>query len=241
MNTYYYLDNKDFPIVVSDKTIQLTESTFLKNNTLWESESIKYFYSKIDKSRPINIVDIGAQSGLYSLLAKYLPKATFYSFEPFTPTYNLLCENIELNNISNIKHFNIAISNNKGKSILNTCESHNGLHTLGENPLRFNDIKPIEVDVDTIDNLFFYNNIPVDYMKIDTEGYEYYILKGAEKTIKQYRPFIQLEYNETNQNQCNSNINTLLNYIEELGYIKLDLRGEELCIVHESKKDDYNF
>jgi len=231
MYKFNYFNNEDYPIYISENTIKLTPHTFLNNGTMWEADSIKYFYENINKDKNINFVDIGAQSGLYTLLAKYLPNSTFYSFEPFKPTYDLLCDNIKLNNITNVKTYNIGLSDEKKSTILNTSLSHNGLHTIGTNPLRFTDINPISIEVDTLDNLFYDKDIPIDYIKMDTEGYEYFILKGGEKSIKKYKPFIQLEFNETNLQQCNLNSDILLNYIKELGYKKLNLINEELYII----------
>ena len=137
-----------------------------------------------------------------------------------------------INDITNITTYKIALGDKQCKSILNTCISHSGLHTMGDNLLRFNDIKQVEVDVDTLDNIFFNNNINVDYIKIDTEGYEYYILKGGEKTIKKNKPIIQLEYNIINMKQCNIISEELINYINnELEYKIYNLTGEELIII----------
>ena len=71
-----------------------------------------YFYERVfaTKKDKIVIVDIGAQTGLYTLFAKFVDNATFYAFEPFVSSFNALNENIKLNNISNVKTFNIAIS-----------------------------------------------------------------------------------------------------------------------------------
>jgi FkbM family methyltransferase len=229
MNKYNYFSDEKFQILVTDETKKLTPDTFLNDNTMWEAESIEFFFKDIPKDKSVNIVDVGAQSGLYSLFAKYLPMATFYSFEPFKKTFDLLNDNIALNNITNVKTHNIGFSCKKEHIILNTCVSHNGLHTIGNNPLRFNDICKIEIEVDTIDNLFYEKNIPVDYIKIDTEGWEFFILKGAEKTIKKYKPIIQIEWNEINMHQCNVDINELSNYIDELNYERKTLcSGEEV-------------
>jgi len=234
MHEYYYFNNLDYSIHITDDTKSLTPYTFLDNNMLWENDSILYFFKNIDKNKKCNIVDIGAQSGLYTLFAKYLPNSTFYSFEPFPKTYELLKKNIALNNITNVKTYNIGISNKKGSTVLNTCRSHNGLHTIGSNPIRFNDINPINIEIDTLDNIFYYHDICVDYIKIDTEGHEYFILQGGEKTIKKYRPMIQLEYNEINMQQCNVLPNELNNLIHDLGYKKIEMISEELYIAHES-------
>jgi FkbM family methyltransferase len=226
MNTYYYFNNPKLPIYVTDKTIEITPYTFNKNGDLWEQQSLYQFFSKID-NKNYNIVDIGGQSGLYSLYAKYLPNSTFYTFEPFIDTFNLLNDNLILNKVTNVKTYNIGMSDTSGIAILNTSINHNGLHTMGKTPLRFNDIKTIKIETDTLDNCFYHKNIHVDYIKIDTEGWEYNILKGGAFTIKKYRPIIQLEWNVTNMAQCSTNENDLLNLLLEYDYYEHSMVEEE--------------
>lgn len=225
-HTYYYLNNKKFPIFVTKKTKEITPYTFQPNGKMWENNSIKQFFSCIDNNNNYNIVDIGAQTGLYSLFAKYLPNSTFYSFEPFTDTYNCLNDNLKLNDIHNVKTFNFGISDKSGTNILNTSKGHNGLHTMG-NPLRFNDIKPITINTTTLDDFFFSKNIPVHFIKIDTEGWEYNILKGGENTIKKYKPIIQLEWNITNMKQCNTTEHELLSLLNKYKYYEKSTADEE--------------
>lgn len=230
-DSYMFEYNENEKILVTRKTVDYGNSSFKINTEIWEKYSLNYFFNLIDKNKKFNIIDIGANVGLYSLYAKHLPNSHFYSYEPFKFTYDLLNDNIKLNNITNVQTYNFGISDKKGKNILNVCLSQDGLNTMGANPLRFNDINPIEVEIDTLDNIFYNNNINVDFIKIDTEGYEYNILKGGEKTIKKYKPIIQLEFNETNMRQCNIKPEQLLNYINELGYKQHNLISEELIIV----------
>ncbi len=233
MATYYYNHrNPNCPIHVTPETLVVTPHTFKKNAPTWEEASVNYFYDNVPKDKPVNIVDIGAQSGLYSLYAKYLPKSQFYSFEPFSQTYQLLNDNIRLNGITNVKTYNIGLSNVKGECVLNTSKTHNGLHTLGSNPLRFSDIVPVTIRVDTIDNMFYENDIPVDFIKIDTEGWEYFILQGGEKTIQKYKPFIQMECSKTNMKQSNVNMDEFERYIlDTMGYKKKHMISEELYLI----------
>lgn len=233
MATYYYNHrNPKCPIHVTAETLVVTPHTFKKKGPTWEEASVNYFYDNVPIDKAVNIVDIGAQSGLYSLYAKYLPKSQFYSFEPFPASYKLLNDNIALNGITNVKTYNIGLSNCKGESVLNTSKTHNGLHTLGTNPLRFTDIVPVTIRVDTIDNIFYENDIHVDFIKIDTEGWEYFILQGGEKTIQKYKPFIQMECSITNMRQCNVDIHEFERYIEDkMGYKKKKMVSEELFLV----------
>lgn len=231
MPTYHYYNDTNFSFEVTPETSEITRYTFYPDGNLWEQDSMKYFYNMVPKDKEVNIIDVGAQSGLYTLYAKFLPNSTFYSFEPFKKTYDLLNENIKLNNLQNVHTFNLGLSNEKGEIILNTSASHNGLHTCGNNPLRFSDVIPISIEVDKIDNLFYDKGIPVHFIKIDTEGWEINVLRGGLKTIKKYKPYIQLEWNETNMRQCNiseSELNNLI--VNEMGYVRENLINEELFI-----------
>ena len=91
---YYYNNNE--PIKISDNTKKIANTSFLDNGSLSEYDSIILFFNIIPKDKKINIIDIGANAGLYSLYAKYLPNAHFYSFEPFDINYNLLMGNDKL-------------------------------------------------------------------------------------------------------------------------------------------------
>lgn len=227
---YYYFNDEQYPFKVTRETLILTWATFYSDHYA-EGSSVKQFFDEIPRNQKINILDIGAQSGLYTLFAKYLPQATFYSFEPYPPTFKLLLDNIALNEINNVIPHNIALSDKEGKTILNTCKSHFGLHTLGENPNRFTDIYPIEVAVFTIDKLFYEKNIAVDFIKIDTEGSEYYILMGGIKTIQMYRPVIQMEWNLNNMAQCNVEETQLKYLLDFLGYEKKSIENEEILFL----------
>ena len=232
MVTFYYNHrNPKYPIHVTDETLVVSPTTFMKNGQLWEEESVNYFYDNIPTDRPVTIVDIGAQCGLYTLYAKYLPNSQFYAFEPFPRSYKVLRDNITLNRIPNVRTRNIGISNHAGETILNTSKSHNGLHTLGTNIIRFDDAVPVTIHVEPLDTIFYDNNIPVDFIKIDTEGWEYFILQGGEKTIQKYKPMIQLEWSKDNMKQCNVNMAEFGTYIDTIGYKKKNIIGEELFIV----------
>lgn len=235
---YTYNNDTKYIFKITEETKIICPYTFGIN--IWESESISYFFSKVPVDKSINIIDIGAQAGLYSLYAKFLPLSTFYSFEPYQISFNLLNDNIKLNNITNVKTFNMGIGEKESDMNLNVCKSHNGLHTLGKKPLRFDDIDQEIVKVTTIDSMFYDKNIDVDFIKIDTEGYEYFILLGGIKTIKKNKPLIQLEWNLVNMEQCEVNENMLNKLIEDLGYKKTYVLNEEL-IIEPIFKIDLNF
>lgn len=227
---FFYSENE--PIEVTQSTLEHTPYTFQSNGSLYELDSIRFFFEKVPNASHVNVVDIGAQSGLYTLFAKYRPNTTFYAFEPFPTTFELLKDNIQLNKIHNVNVYDYALSDRNGFKTLNTCLSHNGLHTLGENLVRFSDTRPITVQTRTLDSLFFEKNIPCHFIKIDTEGWEYFILKGGEQTILSYRPLIQIEWNSENMRQCNVDSTIFLDYIQNKLQYSIDrIIGEEMFLV----------
>lgn len=178
------------------------------------------------------MVDIGAQSGLYTLYAKYRPNGTFYAYEPYIPSFECLTENVKLNNLQNVHCVNKAMSDFCGQTMLNVCESHSGLNTLGENPLRFNDSHKESVQVVSLDNEFFNKNIPVHFIKIDTEGGEYKVINGGRQTLLKYKPIILTEINNSNLNAFGRTPEELIKLFVELGYSRITKIGNEEYILY---------
>jgi hypothetical protein len=63
--TFYYFNDPEYPILISNETLGQAPHTFLSNGQMWESLSLKQFFGGINKTMSYNIVDIGAQVGLY--------------------------------------------------------------------------------------------------------------------------------------------------------------------------------
>jgi FkbM family methyltransferase len=216
-------------IYPNGKTIQITQETRTVNNHTWEgfqnyvyeTNSIKHVFDKLSeiaqKNGSARLLDIGAQSGLYSLYSKYFDKVFVDAFEPFPQSYKCLVDNIKLNGIEDkVTPYQIAISNTCGKTVLRSPPDHTGLNTLGATPLRFNNWYEVEVETNTIDNL--YKNIKIDFIKCDTEGWEYFVIMGGLSVIKRDSPQLLLEVHETNMKQCDIQLENFQKLINIIGY-----------------------
>ena len=140
-----------------------------------------YFHEIIKEG--MNIVDIGANIGAYTVLAaeKVGENGKVIAVEPEPQNYNQLLENMRLNNFKNVIPQNIALTDHQGQEKLYLSFSP-GSHSLF---LPENKNSYIEISVKTVDSLLEELNLKkVDVIKIDTEGAEIPILKGAEKTLK---------------------------------------------------------
>lgn len=125
--------------------------------------------------------DVGANAGFYTLLAKH-KGAKIYCFEPFPTTYEMLRWNVERNGRdARVTILPYAVSEHKGT-----------LHMVKEYTSGINHISVDgNIPVQTI-NLDEFEIIPT-VMKVDVEGHEMNVFKGAKNMLKQYMPAIVAE------------------------------------------------
>tara|TARA_B100001057_G_C22709451_1_gene895094 strand:- start:86 stop:826 length:741 start_codon:yes stop_codon:yes gene_type:complete len=239
-----YVDNKK--IMITKETYKFDTDWYSKNGSIYEMESLELFYNFVNNyikntnNDKINIIDIGAHTGIYTLYSKFLNNSNYYSFEPQIKAHDNLKDNILLNNISNVNLFNYGLSDKKCNGILKVPGGDKGLATLALNPLRMEkNPNTYDIFLDTIDNCFFDKNINVDFIKIDTEGHEYFILKGGNKTINKYKPLIQLEFNYLNLKQFNLTQKNVEDYLKSIDYILINKCKEEHIFSHKNKKHLY--
>jgi FkbM family methyltransferase len=83
----------------------------------YEGETLRLWY---EISKEVNglVLDIGAHSGIFSLVAASANKqSSIIAFEPHPNNFDLLCKNIQINGFSNITLENLALSNKTGKAV----------------------------------------------------------------------------------------------------------------------------
>lgn len=170
--------------------------TWNKNGKPLDYNLIDRFYKELLEIEKRNsnfvAIDIGAQVGAFTLLAKKFPQSKWYAYEPFIKSYNYLQKNIDLNNITNITVSNLAISNCKKKSSLKIPGRCWGCPTMGDNPPHFKKWVSQDVLCDSLDSLY-HDDQKIDVVKIDAEGAEVDILEGMKNIINKHKPTILLE------------------------------------------------
>lgn len=204
------------------------------NGNVWEKPLIRKFYDLLAaRNEPLVVMDIGAQTGCFSLLAKFLPHTTWYSFDALEHAANALKDNVYINDIDNVHVHHVALSDFSGQVTLKLPEMNAwGLATIGDNPLRFDPIYQTVVDCIKLDDFVKDNAInKVHFMKLDTEGAELSILRGAQEMIKRDHPIILMEYNETNMKQCGVTKDQVNAFLIQMGYQWELVSSEDiLCI-----------
>ncbi|WP_446897224.1 FkbM family methyltransferase [Clostridium sp. LBM24168] len=149
-----------------------------------------YEYGDVTLNENDIVFDCGANIGLFSAVSAF-KKCRVYAFEPFPKTQNYLKEMIDLYP-GQIYISKYALSNYIGYSNFNILSDYIGGNSMLDIELNSKDYV-IKVETITIDKFIEENNIEkLDFIKADIEGAERYMLMGARKSIKEFKPKISI-------------------------------------------------
>jgi len=132
----------------------------------------------------LTVIDVGAHIGLFAIPAsvKVGQKGKVVAIEPEVQNFHQLERNLDLNKIENVIPLNTAISDFNGKKDFFITKG-SGCHSFSP-PSGIQIVNKVKINVKTLDTLLRELNIKrVDFLKIDTEGAELEILKGAKETL----------------------------------------------------------
>jgi FkbM family methyltransferase len=148
--------------------------------TIHEEDIRKHFNPK----KGDTVIDIGAAFGLYTITSSKQvgPNGKVIAIEAHPDSFEMLNRNIELNGLTNITTLNYAVYSRKTKVKIYSN------YTIMSERIREKKVKEkfVEVNADTLDNMLQQNGIrqeQVNWIKIDVEGAEYEVLKGACNTL----------------------------------------------------------
>ena len=174
----------------------------------------------------MTVIDIGAHIGVYSLLmAKVVgPTGCVYAFEPVPQFYERLLANIALNEATNIKPFQIAISDESGEIEFFVSLPHlfasfdeGGSSIFPYTPAHSQSIKVL---TETLDSFLERQGIErVDAIKIDVEGAELKVIKGAKNLLSRPdKPLLMLEVNPSALRAAGTTPEELFSEVLSFGY-----------------------
>ncbi len=177
------------------------------------------FYTKIGS--PVQngwcVIDIGAGIGDFSIKAAYgMSDIQVFAFEPFSSSYKLLLENLEINKIDNVQPFQKAVWHQDGKlsldrSILEPLQ-------ITSNEINLHNPLPITEEIDAVSLITFCKQVhisKIDLLKMDCEGAEYPIILKSPPEIFKLIDRIVMEYHDLNEQK---NHFQLVAYLEGQGY-----------------------
>ena len=180
-----------------------------QTHNFYEAETLEFLklhYKKLD-----HIIDIGSNIGNHMLYyCSNLQPVKVHCFEPNPFNLEVLKKNIAINYLDKmVTAYPVALGAENGKGIQkNFTLDNTGMNRVDK--LTDEQETGNAVDIRSLDDFHFSQ---VSFIKIDVEGFELEVLKGAEQTIKQSKPVVMVEVFESSR----QNVDALM---EQYGYKK---------------------
>jgi len=178
----------------------------------YEASLKQVFGSYIAKND--HVLDIGANIGFHTLYFAELvgQSGKVTAFEPILFNYNSLIRNISLNNFLQINPQNIALSN-KNETFQIAADA------TSKNPGSFNLFeKNGDVSVNCKIGDEFLIEEKINFIKIDVEGYEAFVIAGLMQSIAKNLPYLVFEYDQDYHLKTGLEPNYIFNLLKPLGY-----------------------
>lgn len=172
--------------------------------------------------------DVGANIGAIALPVAKMYKSVI-AFEPFLPTYHLLEENVCVNHFTNITMEQIAFSNKAGSLDFYFDPANSEINSLG-NVFENKETSPkTTVEVSTLDAYCQQHSIStIDFLKIDTEGFEIEVLEGASRMLSSGAiTYIQFEISAIPLTRLGKNSQDIFKILSRYGYHVYDFSEKE--------------
>ena len=182
----------------SSKIVKLNDNLYYYNGYYLPVNQFdsSVFYSKyaidelttLDSVRNKDIIDAGGYVGDTALLFSSYTDKNIHVFEASPSNMDIIRETIRLNQLENIVPVSKALGEKSGTATFSLGE-RNSCNSLVERP-GYNYPNHIEVPVITLDDYVRENNLEVGLIKVDIEGGEQLLLKGAVETIRTQHPIL---------------------------------------------------
>ena len=185
----------------------MDKEIFLFNN--YENLQIEFLLNNIKKYDLKYFIDIGANSGIYSLIVKdKFHKIKIKSFEPVKKTMTKFKDNLKLNKkLKNIKLYEFGLSNKNTKLLMKAKIRDGYIQSSGYGVVKEeNNLKNLHIENNIFkigDSIIKLKNRDIS-IKIDAEGHEHEVLQGLNKLLNYNRIFLQIEIFDKNFNKINT-------------------------------------
>jgi FkbM family methyltransferase len=203
----------------------------------WEPKTISFWIELCKMKR--NILDIGANTGLYGIVAKtFQPSANVHSFEPLDGVVNFLEQNATLNNLELNIH-KVGLSDFDGKADVYLPEEKDFVYSVTINQDTVSDSRKsrkIQIDVRRLDSMIEQKLVPVpDLIKIDVERHEFEVLQGMGKFLSSALPDFVIEVLDEEQAAKVNSVFSGLGYL----YFNIDDIKKSVRQTEKIEKSDY--
>ncbi|MCX6233998.1 MAG: FkbM family methyltransferase [Bacteroidetes bacterium] len=147
------------------------------------------------------VLDIGANIGVMTVhFARRLQHSQVHAFEPIPQNIRTLKRIIRFFGLKNVRVHETAVGNSEGHihmvmPVVHSVRLQGLSHVIDEDYVELNDGEKYLMPLHSLDSYDEFKNInsPVIAIKIDVEGYEYYVLDGARQLLNRHKPLVYCE------------------------------------------------
>jgi FkbM family methyltransferase len=159
----------------------------------WYQNEMNALAGHISKGQ--NIVDVGANMGFMAVIFSQLvgPRGKVVCFEPSRTTFAKLEQTVAINNLANVEANNVGCGIDECLATLVKTSRSSGESSLavGNSSIITNGAEKVRVV--GLDEFLLPRAESVHFLKIDVEGHEPFVLKGARQILQKYKPTIYIE------------------------------------------------
>ena len=161
---------------------------------LYEPENLELLLDLIGRIKEPVVLDIGANIGNHTL-AFATRAASVHAFEPIPAIYQLLHDNVAANGLAHVHTHPVALSDTAGTATIYMVKQGNfGASSFDQ---RANGVEPVEVNKQTGDEFVRQHGLGrIDFIKIDVEAHEVFVLRGLMRTLERDLPWLTMEWND---------------------------------------------
>jgi FkbM family methyltransferase len=194
-------------------------------------EGIETAFVRRQVKREMAVLDVGANLGWFTIHLGLLVGADgrVDAFEPRGDLMGLLTKTVAENRLTNVTLHNFALAsqNTEGRVIWSSDDANPGGTHLVLSDVIIPEIVAQSVSVKTLDSCISHR---VDFIKIDVEGSELLVFRGAERILTRDRPVILVEVNPENLLRT-SNVSAAEFglFAEQLGYCLYEIAADGSC------------
>jgi len=175
------------------------------------------------------VFDVGANIGWHALtVARRVPQARIFAFEPVPATFQELERNIGLNKESRVKAFELGLSDSEGERTfyVRPGESENACSSQAADAP---EARQVRCRLTRLDAFAAAGGHRVDYIKCDVEGGELFVFRGALQTLRRDKPIIFTEMLRKWAARFDYHPNEIISLLKGLGYRCFTVKGMRLA------------
>jgi FkbM family methyltransferase len=141
------------------------------------------------------VIDVGANLGFTAIVfaAQVGPKGRVLAFEPSKMIFPRLVEVVEKNELSQVECFNLGCGTGSRTETLMVPASSGNATIKREGVMLQGPVREVTIEIESLDNIALPLISRLDFLKIDTEGFEDQVLMGAEQLVSRFQPVIYIE------------------------------------------------